>query len=130
MTSQIVRPWSALEVEVKMAQVIEELDDAVAVQKALSEAYAGAEHEYKMRQAMSWLQSRQDANLKSDKLREAWVYTQVGELRLKRDIALGQLDAQKNLIRSLSAQADTLRSLARSSRDVTDGPGFGGQPQR
>lgn len=130
MTSRITTPWSAIEVEIKMAEVIEALDDAVTIQKALAETYAGAEHEYKMRQAMAWLQSRQDATLKSDKIREAWVYTQVGDLRLKRDIAAGQLDAQKGVVRSLTTQADTLRSLARSSRDVTDGPGFGGQPQR
>lgn len=123
-------PFSGIEIEVKMRQVIDALDDAVALQKALAETYAGAEHEYKLHAALSWLQARQDTTLKSDKVREAWVYTQVGELRLARDIAIGQLDAQKNVVRTLTSESEVLRSLARSSRDVTDGPGFGGQPQR
>lgn len=125
MTQPVTRPWSPVEVEVAMRRIIEELDDAVALQKALAETYAVKEHNYKLQQAKAWLLAAQDAGLKTDKLREAWVYTQLGDLRLERDIASGQLDAQKNVVKVLCTQADELRSLARSGRDMVEQPGWG-----
>ena len=121
------RPWSPIEIEVKLRQNIEELEEAVTLQKALAETYAAAEHDYKLTSARAWLEARTKPELKSEKIREAWVYLQIGERRLKRDIAQGQLDAQKNVVRTLTSTGEQLRSLARSSRDMTDGPGWGNQ---
>lgn len=130
MTSQVTRPWSGLEIEIKLAQVIEDQNDAVALQKALQEAWANAQYAYKLTHAQMMLRSGQDSNLKTADMRAAWVMTQVADLMLKRDIALGQYEAQKAVAYTLQSEADSLRSLLKSSRDVTDGPGWGGGPQR
>lgn len=130
MTSRITQPWSPIEIEVKLAQNIEELEEAVTLQKALAETWANAQHAYKVTQAQRTLQAAVDPSMKTVAHRDAWVMTQVADLMLARDIAEGQLDAQKNVVRALTSQGEQLRSLARSSRDMTDGPGWGGQPQR
>lgn len=128
--SQITRPWSTIEVEVKLAQTIEALEEAVNLQRVLADTWSNAQHVYKTEQAKAYLKAVTDPGMKTVDHRNAWVQVQIADLQLARDIAEGQLDAQKNVVRSLTAQSEMLRSLARSSRDMTDGPGWGGQPQR
>lgn len=123
------RPWSPVEVEIKMAEVIEALENAVATQKALGEAARRASNAAKLEESKMLLASRNDVNLKTDTLRKAWVFTEIADLVLAADIAEVQYDAQKNVVRALQSEGDLLRSLGRSHRDMTDSGGWGGPPQ-
>lgn len=129
--SRITAPWSSIEIEIKMAKVIEALDDAVLVHKALVEAAANKRHAYKLKEAQLQIQARGlmvegDTGKWTVDEKKAWVYTNLGELELEYQIADGQATAQREVIRSLQSEAELLRSLARSSRDLVEGPGYGG----
>lgn len=121
----MTRPWSPLEIEVKMNQVIEDQDDAIADLKELGAAYAQARRDYEVLKNQSLLAGRSQPGITTDKQSEAWATVQAADLRMAKDIAEATLNAQRDLVRTLISQADTLRSLARSSRDLTDSPGFG-----
>lgn len=113
-------PLSPIEVEVKMAQCIEALEDAVTEQRNLGYVAAEAGHTYRQKQAEKWLLARSEPDLKTDKLKEAWVVSQTRDEMLARDFAEVAYDAQKSVVRSLQTQSELLRSLARSSRDLVD----------
>lgn len=119
--------WSPMEIDVKMRQVVEELDSAVTILRALSEASAIATHELKLAEARAYMQAKLDKTLTSAELRKAWVYIQTEQLQLAADLADGIANAQAKKIASLHHEADLLRSLARSSRDMHDSPGWGGR---
>lgn len=113
-------PLSPIEVEVKMAQCIEALEDAVTTQRTLGYESATASHTYRQAQARHWLLARQEADLKTDKLKEAWVVSRTSDEMFMRDCAEVAYDTQKSVVRALQTEAELLRSLARSSRDLVD----------
>lgn len=113
-------PMSPIEVEVKMAQCSEALEEALAEQRRLGFIAAETGHTYRQKKAEKWLIARSEPDLKTDRLKEAWVVTQTSDEMLARDYAEVAYDAQKSVVRSLHTQSDILRSLARSSRDLVD----------
>lgn len=123
----MTRPWSALEIEVKMREVAERQDDAVAEAKELGEAFAEAKRAYEVKKNQSILDAKGRSDLTTDAQRLAWATVQAADLRRAKDIAESTLHTQRDVIRVLNSQADTLRSLLRSARDLTEEPGFGGR---
>lgn len=124
------QPWGPVEIEVKMAQVIEAQDDAVAESKQLAIAYAEKRRAYELTKNRTLLGLVGHPDLKTADLRLAKATVEAADARYEKDLAEGAMNAQKDVVRILISQADTLRSLARSSRDVLDEPGFGGGRQR
>lgn len=116
----VTTPLSPVEVEVKMAQCIEALEDAVNEQRECAHEYAAANHRYRQAFAQKMLAAREEKALTSDKMREAWAITEVKDEMWHRDLAEAQHESQKSVVRSLQTQAELLRSLARSSRDLVD----------
>ena len=128
---RVQAPLSPMEIEVKMAQVMNNLEDAVTLQQALADVSAEKRHAFKMAEAQKTLEARvldfaDGAGKPSVAEKAAWVYQQCGDLELAFKIAEGQLDAQKSVVRSLQSEAEILRSLSRSARDLVEGPGYGG----
>ena len=121
------RPWSGLEIDVQMRQLITKLDDAVAEFKAIAETSARADHRAKLDEARAWMQAKTNPDLKSDAIRKAWVYEQTESVQLEAELADGAMTAQRLLITSMHHQADLLRSLARGNRDMMESPGWGAQ---
>ena len=111
---------SPMEIELKMAQCIDALEAAIDAQRELGITYAEANHAYRQAQASEWLRAKTDETLKTDKMREAHVVQATDEKMLARDIAEVRYDAAKSVVRTLQTEAELLRSLARSSRDLVD----------
>ena len=123
----VTQPWGPVEIEVKMAQVIEAQDDAVAEMKALGEAFATKRRDYEKLKNRTLLSLVGDPNYKTDALRLAKATLEAADARYEKDLAEGAWNTQREVVKVLISQADTLRSLARSSRDVLDDAGFGGR---
>lgn len=123
----VTQPWGPVEIEVKMAQVIEAQDDAVAELKGLAMEFATKRRDYEKLKNRTLLSLVGNPDYKTDALRLAKATLESADARYEKDLAEGLLNAQRDVVRVLTSQADTLRSLARSSRDVLDEPGFGGR---
>jgi hypothetical protein len=109
-----------------MCQVIEETENATAEFKDLTTEAAEAKHRAKKAWSSKLMEAKlAHKDLTSDVLRQAWAYVEIGDLQLEADIASGAADAQKERIRSLHHEADLLRSLSRSARDMSESPGWG-----
>lgn len=113
-------PFSPLEVEVEMRDCIEALESAIDGLASFGSAAAKANHTYRVAQAKAWMEAKANPDLKTDKLREAWVVQQTSGEMWERDTTEVAYDVQKSLVRSLQTKADLLRSLARSGRDLVD----------
>lgn len=113
-------PLSPIEIEIKMAQCIEALEESTDDLKQFAHAAAGATHKYRQAFAENMLKAKAEASLTSDKMREAWAVRQTSDEMWERDCAEAAYEAQKSLFRSLQTQSELLRSLARSSRDLVD----------
>lgn len=111
---------SPIEIEMKMKACIDRLDDVASDLKAKARAAGEANHTYRQAQAKAWLNAMTDPNLKTDKLREAKVVSLTSDEMWGRDMAEADYEGVKALFRSLQAQSELLRSLARSSRDLVD----------
>ena len=121
------RPWSGLEIDLEMRQLLLKLDDAVAHYRTLGEKSADATHTAKLAEARAFMKAKADPELKSEAIRKAWVYEQVHEVQHEADLADAAMGAQRLLITSMHHQADLLRSLARGNRDMHESPGWGAQ---
>lgn len=121
------RPWSSLEIDVCMRQLVAKLDDAVAYYLTLGEKSADATHRAKLAEARAFMEAKSDPDLKSEAIRKAWVYERVHEVQHEADLADAAMGAQRLLITSMHHQADLLRSLARGNRDMMESPGWGAQ---
>lgn len=119
------RPWSGLEVEVQMRQVYEKLDEAVASLKTTAEDAATKKHAAKLAEAQGWMRAKADPDLKTEAVKKAWVYEKTEAQQLAADLADAQVMAARLAIVSMHHQADLLRTLARSNRDMHESPGWG-----
>lgn len=109
-----------------MSQVIETLESKTAEFYEVTKAAAEAKHAAKRAMSMKLMEAKiGHKELTSDTLRSAWAYVEIGDAQLRADIAAGRADAQKEAIRSLHHEADLLRSLSRSARDLHESPGWG-----
>lgn len=118
-------PWSPIEIEVKLRQVIEDQDEAVRVLKGMADEYGSARRDYEVKKAQAFLTAKNRSDLTTVDLRTAWATEQSADLRMEKDIAESRFVAQRAAVQVLISQADSLRSLLRSSRDLHEQPGFG-----
>jgi hypothetical protein len=109
-----------------MRQVIETLESKTTEFYEMTKAAAEHKHAAKRAMAMKLMEAKIGRKeLTSDTLRSAWAYAEIGDAQLRADVAAGHADAQKEAIRSLHHEADLLRSLSRSARDMQESPGWG-----
>lgn len=145
------RPWSPIEIEVKIRQVVEAMDNMVLDLKGKAEAAAEAKREFKRTDAKAkariqftesdlQLRSRTECPKVDGKAptvddRKAWVITEmqaaqeayieeVAEAQQRFDMADVEYRTLRDSRELLMHQGDLLRTLARSSRDLSEG--FGG----
>ena len=83
------------------------LDKGIIALRDAAVAYAEAEHEYRERKAMAYLETESGTVAE----REAHVYAVVGGYRRDRDLADGQRLAALEAVRSRRAQLSALQSL-------------------
>lgn len=121
------RPWSGLEVDVAMRQLVAKLDEAVTDYRDIARQSADATHAAKLYEARAYAKAKVEPGLTSEALRKAWVYEQTHEAQHDADLADAAMAAQRLLITSMHHQADLLRSLARGNRDMMESPGWGAQ---
>jgi hypothetical protein len=88
------------------------LDKGVSALREAAVAYAEAEHEYRERQAMAYLETEHGTVAE----REAQVYAVVGDWRRRRDLADGQKLAALEAVRSRRAQLSALQTLIAAHR--------------
>ena len=88
------------------------IDKGVSALRDAAVAYAEAEHEYRERQAMAYLETEQGTVAE----REAHVYAVVGDWRRRRDLADGQKLAALEAVRSRRAQLSALQTLIAAHR--------------
>jgi hypothetical protein len=88
------------------------LDKGVMALRDAAVAYAEAEHEYRSRNAMAYLETESGTVAE----REAHVYALVGDFRRRRDLADGQKVAALEAVRSRRAQLSALQSLIAAHR--------------
>jgi len=88
------------------------IDKGVTALRDAAVAYAEAEHEYRERQAMAYLETEQGTVAE----REAHVYAVVGDWRRRRDLADGQKLAALEAVRSRRAQLSALQTLIAAHR--------------
>jgi hypothetical protein len=88
------------------------LDKGVMALRDAAVAYAEAEHEYRSRNAMAYLETESGTVAE----REAHTYALVGDFRRRRDLADGQKVAALEAVRSRRAQLSALQSLIAAHR--------------
>jgi hypothetical protein len=88
------------------------LDKGIMALRDAAVAYAEAEHEYRTRNAMAYLETESGTVAE----REAHVYALVGDYRRARDLADGQKLAALEAVRSRRAQLSALQSILSAYR--------------
>jgi hypothetical protein len=88
------------------------LDRGIIALRDAAVAYAEAEHEYRTRNAMAYLETESGTVAE----REAHVYALVGDFRRLRDLADGQKLAALEAVRSRRAQLSALQSILSAYR--------------
>jgi hypothetical protein len=88
------------------------LDRGIIALRDAAVAYADAEHEYRTRNAMAYLETESGTVAE----REAHVYALVGDFRRLRDLADGQKLAALEAVRSRRAQLSALQSILSAYR--------------
>ncbi len=92
------------------------LDKGLAALRDAAVAYAEAEHEYRERKAMAYLETESGTVAE----REAHVYALVGDFRRRRDLADGQRLAALEAVRSRRAQLSALQSILAAHRSESE----------
>ena len=92
------------------------LDKGIVALRDAAVAYAEAEHEYRERNAIAYLETEQGTVAE----REAHVYAVVGDFRRRRDLADGQRLAALEAVRSRRAQLSALQSILAAHRSESE----------
>ena len=92
------------------------LDKGIAALRKSAVAYAEAEHDYREKKAMAYLETESGTVAE----REAHVYALVGELRRDRDLADGQRLAALEAIRSRRGQLSAVQTLISAYKSEAD----------
>jgi hypothetical protein len=92
------------------------LDKGIAALRDSAVAYAEAEHDYRERKAMAYLETESGTVAE----REAHVYALVGDFRRLRDLADGQRLAALEAVRSRRAQLSALQSIIAAYRSESE----------
>jgi hypothetical protein len=88
------------------------LDKGIMALRDAAVAYAEAEHEYRLQNAMAYLETESGTVAE----REAHVYALVGDFRRTRDLADGQKLAALEAVRSRRAQLSAVQSILSAYR--------------
>ncbi|HEY7823677.1 MAG TPA: hypothetical protein VIG24_12625 [Acidimicrobiia bacterium] len=92
------------------------LDKGIAALREAAVTYAEAEHEYRERKAMAYLETESGTVAE----REAHVYALVGDWRRRRDLADGQRLAALEAVRSRRSQLSALQSVLAAHRSESE----------
>ena len=92
------------------------LDKGIAALREASVEYAQAEHDYRERKAMAYLETESGTVAE----REAHVYALVGDFRRRRDLADGQRLAALEAIRSRRGQLSAVQTLISAYKSEAD----------
>lgn len=92
------------------------LDKGIAALRQASIEYAQAEHAYRERKAMAYLETEQGTVAE----REAHVYAIMGDFRLRRDLADGERLAALEAVRSRRTQLSAVQSLLAAHKSEAD----------
>lgn len=92
------------------------LEKGLAALRESSVTYAEAEHEYRERKAMAYLETESGTVAE----REAHVYALVGDWRRRRDLADGQRLAALEAVRSRRSQLSAVQTLISAHRAEAD----------
>lgn len=109
-------PWSPIEVERKMAALINDLDDAVVELKNITLHAASCKHVYELESAKSFVKHRSVGAAQQEAGQKALI--DCADSHLDHLMAEGVAKAAYKRIDVLKAQADLMRSLLVSSRNV------------
>lgn len=110
------QPWSVVDVQMQLQEVIEELDDLVAIEAQLAKAAVDAKHTYERSMSQSLLLAKSKGDLSSDTLRKAWAKERCAEVSWKADETAALHESQRGKIRVKMAQIEALRSLIATAR--------------
>lgn len=118
------RPWSALEVEEKIPEMVGRMEDAIADLKSLGEDAATKAWAYRRAKAIGFART----SGKNAELREANCILHqiepgktVADLGLARDLAENAYVNQRQIIAALRSEADLMRTLVVSARNEGQG---------
>ena len=92
------------------------LDKGIVALRDAAVAYAEAEHDYRERNAIAYLETEQGTVAE----REAHAYAVVGDFRRRRDLADGQRLAALEAVRSRRAQLSALQSILAAHRSESE----------
>jgi hypothetical protein len=92
------------------------IDKGVAALRDASVAYAKAEHAYRERKAMAYLETESGTVAE----REAHVYAIMGDYRYRRDLADGERMAALEAVRSRRTQLSAVQSLLAAHKSEAD----------
>ncbi len=110
------RPWSPVEVEVKLEAGLDALDDATAAYLSVSSAASSARAAYDLAAASAMLRLRA-ADPKTPKhILEAMVTVECDEKRRERDVAVAADEAARKGLDSYKTRIEALRTLLVQSR--------------
>jgi len=120
------RPWSPLEVEEQLHEVIGKMNNAVGGFYRLSQEYGQAKADLELAMAKAMLLARDEVGedgrplLTSAPDREAWALTRCEDEKRAFEILHARHDAQRRLLEVVRSQADVLRTLLVQARGVQD----------
>ena len=92
------------------------LDKGLAALRDATVAFAEAEHEYREKKAMAYLETESGTVAE----REAHVYALVGDFRRRRDLADGQRLAALESVRSRRGQLSAIQTLISAHKSEAD----------
>jgi len=110
------QPWSPIEVERKMAALIEDLDEAVLELKNITLHAASCKHSYELASARAFVTHRSVGAAQQEASQKALI--DCADEHLDHLMAEGVAKSAYKRIDVLKAQADLMRSLLVSSRNV------------
>lgn len=133
------RPWSLPEIDQAIPQIVERLEDALVDLKALGDSEATLKWSYEQHEAIAMLHARREfageKSAKEDRESFARLYvflesdfpagvphpSFVGQtlidVGMAKDLASNAYDNQRQVLRALQAELDTLRTLHVSGRE-------------
>lgn len=119
------RPWSPVEVEEKIPEIVDKLHDAIGQVEELGERAAEASHRAKKSRALAWVTLEFEKGTlaaKRDAMADLWVNPDhsesVVDLEFAADLADKELRAMRLRINALEKEADLLQSMHVSHRQA------------
>lgn len=117
---RVSRPWSAHEIEERIPELIDQIDEAVTGLRELGIAAAETRWAYKRSRAIAYLNNYADAEGKKFTAgeREALADEETAHVGLAADLAENAYRDQRSRISGLQTEAELARTLMVSARDA------------